>query len=211
MGVVIALVLVSGSLIIGRVTASAEIVPDTRSAEAGFARDMQAHHQQAVSMSMTNRDLTDDPEIRLFAYDIATSQAQQAGQMFGWLSAWGLPQASGEPAMTWMHRPVPGQSGHEAHTAAGSGTQTGEPGEMPGKATHEQLRELGELSGQAAERQFLELMIAHHNGGIEMANALLERTDNPTVTALATSIVQAQQSEIKLMQDLLAARTTNAD
>lgn len=202
---VLAVVLVAGSLIIGRTSAGADPQPTTRSAEAGFARDMQVHHDQAVEMSMIVRDLTDSPDIRLLAYDIATSQSQQAGQMFGWLATWGLPQASPEPPMTWMHRPIPQGDSHAAHNLPAAVGEV--PAVMPGMATRAQLDELRTLSGIAAERMFLELMIAHHEGGVDMADAVLERSDYPVVTDLAGSITKAQQSEIQLMEELLAART----
>jgi uncharacterized protein (DUF305 family) len=57
-----------------------------------------------------------------------------------------------------------------------------------------------------AEISFLQLMIAHHQAGVEMAQAILERTDRPDVVRLATSIVNSQQSEIELMTDMLAKR-----
>lgn len=206
---VVALVLVAGSLIIGRVTASPEIFPATKSAEAGFARDMQTHHEQAVEMSHIVRDRSEDDAIRLLGYDIATSQAQQAGQMFGWLAIWGLPQASPEPAMTWMHRPIAGEGGaHALHTgSAAESTGATEPPEvMPGMATHEQLEALRTASGRAADRLFLQLMIAHHEGGVNMAEAIIDRSSNRAVIDLATSMAKAQRSEIRLMQDLLAER-----
>lgn len=199
----LALVLVAASLIIGRATAGPDPLPSTRSAEAGFARDMQIHHDQAVEMSMIVRDLTDSPDIRLLAYDIATSQSQQAGQMFGWLATWGLPQSSPEPAMTWMHRPLPSGESH-VHGVPDATSEV--PEAMPGMATRAQLEELKTLRGVAAERMFLRLMIAHHEGGIDMADALLQRSDYPVVTDLAGSIAKAQQSEIQLMEDLLAER-----
>nr|WP_245190026.1 DUF305 domain-containing protein [Leucobacter exalbidus] len=203
------MVLVAGSLIIGRVSAHPEVFPSTRSAEAGFARDMQTHHNQAVEMSFIVRENSSDPAIRLLAYDIATSQAQQAGQMFGWLALWGLPQASPEPAMTWMHRPIPGEGGaHAAHTqgAASAAQSTTPPEVMPGLASYEQVEELRAATGVAADRLFLELMIAHHEGGVDMADAIVKRSSNPTVTDLAGSMMKAQQSEIQLMRDLLAER-----
>lgn len=212
---VIALVLVASSLIIGRVTATPDPVPTTLSAEAGFARDMQIHHEQAVEMSMIVREQSADPAIRLLGYDIATSQGQQAGQMFGWLAIWGLPQASPEPAMTWMHRPIPGADGsHAEHAAAsrgasgsGSGSESQEPPEaMPGLATRAQLEQLREATGPDADRLFLRLMIAHHEGGVEMSEAIVQRSSHPAVTDLANSMIAAQRSEIQLMQDLLAER-----
>ena len=203
--VLTAMLLVAASLVIGRLSAPADDSPLDRSVEAGFARDMQVHHEQAVEMAMAVRDLTDDPEVRLLAYDIATSQAQQSGQMFGWLEEWGLSQAASEPAMTWMTRPtIGGGGGHEDMGGSGSAHVPGS--RMPGLATPEQLAELKAATGVEAEKIFLTLMIAHHKGGVEMAEAVLDRSDNRVVTALATGIVQAQTSEIELMEGMLAKR-----
>ncbi len=195
--------LVAASLVIGRLSASVDSDPVDSSAEAGFARDMQVHHEQAVEMAMIVRDQTDDPEIRLLAYDIATSQAQQSGQMFGWLAQWGLSQAATDPSMTWMTLPALDETAHD-HTAEAAH----EPGAtMPGLATREQLQQLAASDAAEAERLFLQLMIAHHEGGVEMAEAVLERTTNRVVTDLASSIVLAQSSEIELMTRLLAERS----
>lgn len=201
--VLTAILLVGASLVIGRLSAPGDDRPLEHSVEAGFARDMQVHHEQAVDMAMTVRDRTDDPDVRLLAYDIATSQSQQSGQMFGWLADWGLPQAPSEPSMTWMTRPtLAGGSGH-----AGMTESTHIPGSvMPGLVTAEQLAALKASSGLDAERLFLTLMIAHHRGGVDMADDVLARSDNRVVVDLATSIVQAQTSEITVMQEMLAAR-----
>ena len=75
--------------------------PSTASAEAGFSRDMQVHHAQAIAMAMEIYRKTDDDELRVLSYDIATGQAGQRGEMFDWLVQWGLPQA-GAPMMAWM-------------------------------------------------------------------------------------------------------------
>lgn len=200
-----ALLLLLGGLAIGRLTApNAPLPPSTTSAEAGFARDMQTHHLQAVEMAMTIRSTTEDPDLLTLSYDIATSQAQQAGQMFGWLSVWGLPPASPEPAMMWMTRPAVDGSTH-GHDGDGD-TAAHVPGEpMPGLATSEQLAELRAADGGAADELFLALMIAHHEGGVGMAEALLDRSDNRVATGLARGIVNSQQGEIDYMRQLLAA------
>ncbi|WP_309620729.1 DUF305 domain-containing protein [Salinibacterium sp.] len=200
--VLTAIGLVAASLVIGRVSAPVMSDPIDSSAEAGFARDMQVHHQQAVEMALVIRDATNDPEVRLLAYDIATSQAQQSGQMFGWLADWGLSQAATEPSMTWMSRPPLGASSHDM-----GGSMPHSPGSaMPGLATREQLTQLSASEGVDAERLFLTLMIAHHEGGVEMAKAIVERSTNRVVLDLANSIVKAQSSEITFMRELLAAR-----
>ena len=53
---------------------------------------------------------------------------------------------------------------------------------------------------------FLELMIAHHKGAVEMADAALERSTYDVVVDLSTSIVASQQAEIDLMNDMLVER-----
>ncbi|TFB80845.1 DUF305 domain-containing protein [Terrimesophilobacter mesophilus] len=184
-------------------TATTEVVPNNTSAEAGFARDMQLHHQQAVEMSMIVRDATDDPDIRLLAFDIALAQQQQVGQMFSWLTVWGLPQAASEPSMTWMVRPGRSGTGHN-HGADGEAHIPGQP--MPGLATDEQMAELRAATGVEAEKLYLTLMIAHHVGGVDMAEAILDRSTNRVVTNLARGMIAAQQSEIDYMQELLALR-----
>lgn len=194
--------LVVGALV-GRMTAtSAAPVPTESSAEAGFARDMQAHHGQAVEMALLARDRSDDPEIRLLALDIATAQTQQQGQMFAWLALWGLPQTSSEPEMEWLSRPViDGSAGHDGH----GGHTPGEP--MPGVASFEQMQALQNASGVEAERLFLELMIAHHEGGVEMAEAVVARSEHPQVTGLAGGMILLQSKELDYMSELLAARS----
>ena len=200
-GLLVLVALVVGALV-GRVTASGPPMPGEASAEAGFARDMQVHHGQAVEMSLLVRDRSDDAEIRLLALDIATAQAQQQGQMFAWLVMWGLPQTSSSDEMEWLSRPViDGSSGHDGH----GGHTPGEP--MPGVASFEQMQALQNATGVEAERLYLELMIEHHIGGVEMAEALLARSNDPVVTQLARGMVQLQQKELDYMAGLLADRS----
>ena len=209
--VALALAVVVG-VAVGRLTSPNPVTPGDRSVEAGFSRDMQVHHEQAVEMSMLVRDRTDDPEVRSLAYDIATAQSQQAGQMFAWLQVWGLPQAPSEPSMTWMTRPALDADfaghDHEAGTAGGASTAPAHvPGEpMPGLASREDLQRLGELEGVDAERLWLELMIAHHEGGVEMAQAVVERSRDREVLDLAGGMIVTQEGEIRAMQELLDAR-----
>ncbi|MEU8197063.1 DUF305 domain-containing protein [Microbispora amethystogenes] len=166
--------------------------PADDSPEAGFARDMQTHHAQAVRMAMIVRDRTTDAEVRTLAYDIALTQQQQIGQMFAWLDMWGLPQTSLAPPMAWT------QTGHGSmgHAAAS----------MPGMATSSQLKQLEEAQGRAAEALFLRLMIAHHRGGVDMARAVLRSSGDERVRRLAETIVTAQQGEISSMERMLSTR-----
>jgi uncharacterized protein (DUF305 family) len=177
----------------GRASTLVTSTPTTASAAAGFARDMQVHHNQGVELAMLAYLRTDDSAVRTLAYDIATTQAQQSGQMYGWLTQWGLPQFSAAPAMSWM-------ADHEGH-----GSASAESGVMPGMASEDSIDELTAARGVEADRLFLTLMISHHQGAVEMAGAVLERTDNPSVRTLATTVEQSQTSEITLMRTMLEA------
>jgi len=197
--VLAAALLLTGGFVAGRLTSGASgSVPTTESAAAGFLRDMQVHHAQAVEMALLVRERTDDEVVRTVAYDIAVTQASQSGAMYGLLDAWNLPQRSSQPPMTWTLLPViDGSSG------GGHEMPSGDTG-MPGLVSASQLDALRDATGDDAVRLFLELMITHHEGGVEMAEAVLARTDVPQVVTLATGIETAQLAEIDLMRDLLA-------
>ncbi|MBG6215822.1 uncharacterized protein (DUF305 family) [Arthrobacter sp. CAN_A6] len=195
----------------GRVAASPSH-PDITSADAGFARDMQVHHAQAVQMSMLLRDRTDDETLRTIAYDVAMTQQQQKGQMYAWLQEWGLPQSSGEPRMAWMTSMAEGAMDHSMESGSTAGMEStggagsmavGADGLMPGMATPEQLEELAAASDDDAERIYLTLMIDHHVAGVEMAAAGVELASTEQVRTLASRIEDSQQAEIDLMQALL--------
>ena len=173
-------------------------VPGTSSPEAGFSRDMQVHHAQAIEMAMEIYRKTDDPELRILSYDIATGQAGQRGEMFDWLVKWGLPQAGG-PLMEWM------QASGEGHGHGGTTEDpltTDELQQEMGMATKAELAELRAADGQQANCLFLQLMIRHHEGAIPMADALLELGSDPRALQVAESIRNGQAAEIDAMTSI---------
>lgn len=172
--------------------------PGDSSPEAGFARDMAAHHAQAVDMSFIVRDKGPAKEIRTLAFDIINTQANQRGMFLGWLQQWGLDQASDQKPMAWM-------SGH-GHGGAATPASGAAPGSMPGMATPQELTRLKEAQGTQAEVLFLQLMIRHHEGGVQMAEGLLKLSTRAEVVSMAQKIVQGQSGEIKLMTELLKQR-----
>ncbi|WP_338676301.1 DUF305 domain-containing protein [Streptomyces sp. SCSIO 30461] len=188
-------------------TAAGATVPGKDSPEAGFARDMAVHHQQAVEMSFIVRDRTDDEDVRRLAYDIANTQANQRGMLFGWLDLWGLPkvEAGAEP-MAWMKSmDFMEHGGHDAH----AGRQAGDGGNgalMPGMATQAELDQLAEAEGRQAEILYLQLMTDHHKGGVAMARGCAELCTVAPEKALAQGMVDAQRSELNLMAGMLKER-----
>lgn len=175
---------------------SAAATPGGDSAEAGFARDMQVHHAQAIAMAMEIYRKTEDEELRILSYDIATGQAGQRGEMFDWLVQWGLPQAGG-PMMAWM---AAAEEGHAHGGETGGELSDDEARKAMGMATDAELSALAAASGPEADCLFLELMIRHHEGAVPMAAAAIELASEPRVLRVAESIRAGQTAEIEAMQ-----------
>ncbi|RII17076.1 hypothetical protein DSC45_15040 [Streptomyces sp. YIM 130001] len=162
-------------------------------ADAGFARDMAIHHQQAVEMSFVVRDRTDDEEVRRLAYDIANTQANQRGMLLGWLDLWDLPKVTADKPMKWMG--MEQSPGMDADGAL-----------MPGMATKSELGRLAKADGRQAEVLYLQLMTEHHKGGVHMAEGCADQCTVGAERSLAKGMVSAQESELDLMADLLEKR-----
>ena len=184
---------------IGRFTAFGTVAePAPNAADIGFARDMQVHHAQAVEMAMDIYRVTDDPELRILSYDIATGQSAQKGEMYDWLAQWGEPQAGG-PLMEWM-----ADSDGHAHGDTGAAEGDAEREAAMGMASPEELRQLEASSGTAADCLFLALMTRHHQGAVQMVDAVLELGSRPNVQNTAASMKETQSAEIDAMASLQA-------
>ena len=196
LGVVIALglVLLGGGAAVALGVGGDE-VPGADSIDAGFSRDMSRHHLQAVEIANLAFERTEDPEIRQMAFDISATQTNQAGRMQGWLSLWGVTPTGGD-TMAWM---ATGEhAGHE--------TDMGVNGLMPGMATEEELAELRDSSGTAFDVRFLQLLIRHHQGGLEMAEAAADGAGEQAVRSLAGTIAETQAAETATMMKMLSVR-----
>jgi uncharacterized protein (DUF305 family) len=170
--------------------------PAADSVDAGFARDMSRHHLQAVEMANLATTRSSDPEVLRLAFDIASTQTNQVGRMQGWLTLWGLPLTSGE-TMTWMDAAA--MSGHDMSSMSGGAV-------MPGMATETELAQLRSLSGTPFDVMLLQLMIRHHQGGLEMAQYGQLHATEAVVRGLARSIAETQTAETTTMAEMLRAR-----
>ncbi len=161
-------------------------VPSENSAEVGFARDMSEHHLQAVEMATILYAKTEDETMRFLAYDILTTQQGQVGAMSGWLDLWGYAKNSSTPRMAWMGMPMEGM--------------------MPGMATREQIAQLEAAEGESADVLFMQLMIPHHESGVDMARAAFLQSENPVVRNFAFHVMESQEGEIDYMESWLRER-----
>ena len=157
-------------------------VADTRytASDAQFMRDMIPHHQQALEMSRLAPDRTNSPELLEIARKIEAAQGDEIVFMEQWLTSRG-------ESVDRSHM-------HGAHHT------------MKGMATDAQMAALGAAYGVEFDRQFLSLMIAHHEGAIDMVEALMEQPGSaydPTLFEFTTDVTNDQSKEIDLMHGLL--------
>lgn len=183
--------------------------PAEDSAAVGFSQDMIRHHQQAVEMATIELYGGSDPQVRSLAYDILTSQTNQVGQMQSWLARWDYPLDNpGEP-MAWM------QGSSDGHSHGGAGTEpsmsmdmgaSGVP--MPGMATTDDLNKLRTLQGTELDTYFLQLMLRHHQGGLEMMEYAVDpnHVSEDYVRKLAQQMINVQESESDTMTKMLETR-----
>lgn len=196
--VLVAVAVAAVAFAIGRFSTfgPAPATPGTDSPEAGFARDMQLHHGQAVELAMDIYRTTDDDDIRVLAYDIATTQSAQKGEFYDWLVKWNLPQAGG-PLMSWMSG---ADTAHE-HNATPTASEDELLAQM-GMATDAEIAAMRAQTGTAADCTFLRLMIRHHEGAVPMAEALVQLGSEPRAVQVAKAVIATQSAEIHLMRSL---------
>ena len=137
-----------------------------------FASMMIPHHSQAVTMSELALANSTNPEITSLATAIRDAQAPEIKQMQSWLD----------------------QKDY-------SGTHAGHM-DMGGMLSDEELAELSTAKGSAFDRLFLEGMIAHHEGAIDMLS-MIKNSNNGEVKKLFDDILTSQSAEIEAMKALL--------
>jgi uncharacterized protein (DUF305 family) len=164
-----------------------EVSAEHNDADVMFAQMMIPHHQQAVEMSEMLLAKTDIPaEVTDFAQQVIDAQGPEIDRMNTMLDTWGASAASEAEVEGMDH---------------GSGTGSG----MTGMMSDEDMRRLDQAQGTEAARLYLEQMIHHHEGAVEMAREQVETGQNPQAQALAQEVIDAQQAEITQMRTMLDA------
>lgn len=165
---------------------------DHNAADVTFAQNMIPHHRQAVEMAGLAETQAASPEVKTLARQIRDAQAPEIATMVGWLNDWD------ESTMA----PDSGQGG--GHDMNGHGGRGGGMNENAGGMMSEGgMASLKNASGAVFDRMFLEMMIEHHRGAVEMAQTELRDGRYGPAKELADSIKNTQNTEIATMQDLL--------
>jgi uncharacterized protein (DUF305 family) len=160
-----------------------------------FMQNMIPHHAQAVEMAALVAERTNNDEIKDIAGRITASQADEIEFMRGWLTERG------------EHAPgaTEGHAGHGAH--AGHGDLSEEMMLNMGMASMDQMAALAAATGTDFDRQFLTLMIRHHEGAVTMVKDLQllpGSAYDPVLFKFTNDIVNDQTAEIERMNVLLS-------
>ncbi len=153
-------------------------------ADSAFMQGMIVHHQQAVDMAALVKKRTNNPDIIAIAGRIDAGQADEMKFMRGWLAE------RGEP-LTMPHMDHAAHAGHA----------------MKGMASAAQMAELAAANGTAFERLFLQLMIPHHKGALDMVEDLLRQQGtayDPVMFQFTSDVTTDQKAEIERMNRTLA-------
>lgn len=168
-------------------------------ADVDFATAMIPHHAQALAMVDLTRGRELSPQLQKLAGGIEAAQGPEIETMVDWLTQWDQPV----PETMRDHvnaEDSDGMAGHDMDDM-GEGTDS----DMPGMMSDEELGDLEAATGQDFEDMWLEMMIEHHQGAIEMAqDEQVEGAFQPAID-LAESIESSQQAEIEQMRELLAS------
>lgn len=157
-------------------------VANVSDSDISFAQLMIPHHQQAVEMADLALSRTTSPEVQQLAEQIKAAQGPEIEMMSMWLQGWGAPMEMGED-----------HSGHDMGDM-----------EMSGMMSTDDMQSLADAQGADFDRMWLEMMIAHHQGAMSMAEQVKGASSNPDVTKLASAVMTEQQAEIDTMENLLA-------
>jgi len=142
-----------------------------------FAQAMIPHHQQAVEMADLAATQATDAKVKDLAGRIKDAQDPEIKQLTGMLDQWGAAMDGGMD-----------------HGGSDHG----------GMMTDGDMQRLEKATGAAFDRMWIQMMIKHHQGAIDMAGTELESGDNADAKKLAQQIMDAQQDEITEMQGMLS-------
>jgi len=168
-----------GPMMSGNAPASAASFND---ADVSFAQAMIPHHQQAVQMAALADGRAANAQVKDLAGKIKAAQQPEIDTMNAWLTAWGKPAPS-----TSMAASMPGMQN----------------GAMPGMMSAADMATLTAAKGAAFDKQFLTMMISHHEGAITMAKQETSQGSNADAKALAQKIITDQQAEITTTKGIL--------
>ncbi|HXH80342.1 DUF305 domain-containing protein [Nocardioides sp.] len=163
-------------------------------ADVEFASDMLQHHAQALSMVDLTLERPLDPEVQGLAEQIRAAQAPEIETFTDWLTDWDeeIPETMRDHA----------NAGHDMDEMDESEDGM-DHGDMPGMMTADDMQALEDASDDEFQTMWLEMMVEHHEGAVEMAEAEQSEGQYKAAVELADDIIESQSAEIETMEELL--------
>jgi uncharacterized protein (DUF305 family) len=157
-------------------------------ADVTFAQQMVPHHAQAIEMVDLTRGRDVSPEVEALAAQVMAAQTPEIETMTTWLTAWNeeVPETSRDHANAH-------DEGHDAGI------------DLPGMMSEEEMESLETASDAEFENIWLEMMVEHHEGAIEIARTEQDDGKFPEAIAMAEDIEASQAAEADQMKALLAS------
>jgi uncharacterized protein (DUF305 family) len=150
-------------------------------ADVAFVQGMIPHHRGAIVMAQLADGRAQDPEVQDLADRIEAAQGPEIQTLTGWLEEW--------------NEPLPDEDmGGMVHGSGGM--------DMEGMS-EEDMAALDSAFGTDFDRLFLDLMVDHHRGAVDMAETEIAEGSNPDAVDMARGIVGSQTAEIQEMETLL--------
>lgn len=144
-----------------------------------FINGMITHHEGAVDMAELALTNAKRQEIKNLAQDIITAQNKEINDMKMWQKQWGYVETTDHSAMNH------GSSGAPINMTDHMGMM---------------MDELGGKSGNEFDKAFLEQMIIHHQGALNMAAPGQTNAKHQEIKNLTKAVVDSQTKEIKQMR-----------
>ena len=163
-------------------------------ADVQFMKAMIPHHEQALVMSKMAPERTNNEELLEIAGRIEKSQADEIEFMKSWLTERG----AGIPSSA--------KNKHNHHDHKHHNMGASDHSKMKGMATKKQLSELQSADSTKFDQLFLKLMIAHHDGAVEMVRDLRKQPGSAYDSSLnefASDVSNDQTVEIERMNKIL--------
>ncbi|MBA2320369.1 MAG: DUF305 domain-containing protein [Deltaproteobacteria bacterium] len=148
-----------------------------------FVDGMVPHHEGAVAMAQIAGKRAEHPELKAMAASMLASQQAEIAQMKSWRKAW-----YGSDATPAMGAPM-------SH------------GDMPGMASMKNMAaDIKKLeTATPFDLAFLDAMIPHHQGAVDMVQAMGSKLEKTETRELSAKILADQKKEIEQMQAWRAA------
>ena len=171
-------------------------------ADLAFAQQMIVHHQGAIEMADLAPTRAGSQSVKDLAVRIKAAQGPEIEQMQGWLTTWGaaMPSATNASSSEDTTGMDMGGMGSQGQMTSGGVTTAMS---IPGMMSDADMQQLTAASGTEFDRLFLQQMIVHHQGALEMAGTELAQGSSAAALALAQSIKTSQTAEITEMQQML--------